>query len=234
MGHGCYERYYEGALSGLVAAYLLALGLLALRLDGQQRTHCPIHSDCFPFFHLLVLLTTLTSPLPSISGAEPLTVSQERAGYPPGHSAQPPSSRSGSSDSRLPRPHRSKQPLQTLAFRSALVVDYRRDLGFANGPLGPNLTCGCVRRAAASLPVVEPFIDPGTLFSHLRLPSIVLRSIFRQGFGPALYLASGFERCFSLFLRRRDLLPATASLRPHHHHRPRPPRLPRTTGDLFT
>jgi hypothetical protein len=141
MGHGCYEQYYEGALSGLVAAYLLALGLLALRLDGQQRTHCPIHSDCLPFFHLLVL-TNLTSSLPSISGAEPLTVSQERAGFPPGHSAQPPSSRSGSSDSRLPRPqhHRSKQPHQTLASRSALVVNSRRELGFANGPLGPNLT----------------------------------------------------------------------------------------------
>lgn len=239
MGRGCYERYYEGAQRPC-SSVTTRTWPLALRLGGQQRTHCPIHSNCFPFFHLLVLLTTLTSPLspsPALSlrlfrksGLVFLLATQRSH---PRHAHAHASRTLGSSTAAPPQ--------QATTSDVSISLGAGPSLPLQNWPLQTdpwNLIPlrRCARAPAATHRPSGRCLVTSTPFhrAKIRLPARVW---------PALYLASGFERCFSFSPRRRDLLPATANLRPHHHHLPRPPRLPSITaiyslrlrpGTLFT
>lgn len=144
---GCYERYYAGALSQEPCQSSPTLAHSLGRPAANTLPSAPYHTQRpFPLLSPRVLCV-LTHPhlisLPSVSGAEHPTVSQERAGFPCGHSAQPPSSRSdsrtlGSLDCST------CSSSQTSAFRSALTVVALPALGFVNGPLEPPLASrGC-------------------------------------------------------------------------------------------
>jgi hypothetical protein len=136
---------------------------LALRLGGQQRTHTPAQPSSSP-------PRTLSHP-----GAEPRTVSQERAGF------------------FLVATQRSHpRHAQTLG-RSALA--HRSTTHHA--PRTPGAECSCLslplHACLCARAAVEPRPSPP--------PSAVVRFIsLRHEFGPALHLFSGFARCCSVLV----------------------------------